>query len=287
MNTEGGPVRAIYVVSDATGETAEKVVRAALHQFDLEPIELRVFPLLRRSDDMDEVITAARDAHALIVSTLVRGEERELLRKKCEARAVPHVDLIGALLGTLAGYFGVEPRGVPGLLHAVSDSYYRRMEAIEFTVRSDDGREPENLARADLVLVGVSRTSKTPLSIFLAQKGYKVANVPLVLDLSPPPELFALKPGRVFGLTIQPDALLSIRRERVLRLRMTPDTSYGQRDYILRETYYARELFAQHPEWPVIDITGKAIEETAADVLRLLHLGPHRHPRPRGDAPHA
>jgi hypothetical protein len=283
MYSEGRrPVRAIYVVSDATGETAEKVVRAALHQFDLQPIELRTCPLIRRPSDMDQVIASAVAEHALIVSTLVRGEERELLRKKCEARSVPHVDLLGTLLGTLAGVFGVEPRGQPGLLHAVSDSYYRRMEAIEFTVRSDDGRDPESLARADLVLVGISRTSKTPLSIFLAQKGYKVANVPLVLDLPPPPELFELPPGRVFALTIQPDALLQIRRERVLRLRMTPDTSYGQRDYVLRETYYSRDLFARYPEWPVIDITGKAIEETAADILRVYH---QHHPHPQSGAP--
>jgi regulator of PEP synthase PpsR (kinase-PPPase family) len=269
------------VVSDATGETAERVVRAALRQFDLGelPIDLRVFPHLRHEHDVDTVVAEAKAAEALLVSTLVRAEERSLLHKKCDERGVQCVDLIGSLLGRLASYFSVQPRGIPGLLHTVSDEYYQRMEAIEFTVQSDDGRDPQSLQRADLVLVGISRTSKTPLSIYLAQKGYKVANVPLVLDLPPPPELFELQgrhrdgqdapSTRVFALTIQPDALLQIRRERLLRLHMTPDTSYGQRDYILREIYAARALYSAHPEWPVIDITGKAIEETAADILRI------------------
>lgn len=273
--------RSIFVVSDATGETAERVVRAALRQFDLGelPIDLRVFPHLRHEHDVDTVVAEARAAEALLVSTLVRAEERSLLHKKCDERGVQCVDLIGSLLGRLASYFSVQPRGIPGLLHTVSDEYYQRMEAIEFTVQSDDGRDPQSLQRADLVLVGISRTSKTPLSIYLAQKGYKVANVPLVLDLPPPPELFELQgrhrdgqdapSTRVFALTIQPDALLQIRRERLLRLHMTPDTSYGQRDYILREIYAARALYSAHPEWPVIDITGKAIEETAADILRI------------------
>lgn len=273
MSDTTGPVRTIFIVSDATGETAEKVVRAALLQFAqyAHGIDLRVIPHLRHEHDVHSVIAEARAAQALVVSTLVRASERELLGSKCEAAGVQCVDSIGTLLGTLASFFGVEPRGVPGLLHTVSDSYFQRMEAIEFTVHSDDGRNPEVLHRADIVLCGVSRTSKTPLSIYLAQKGYRVANVPLVLDLPPPSELYDLPPERVFALTIQPDALLQIRRERLARLRMTPDTSYGQRDYILREIYAARDLYAHHPEWPVIDITGKAIEETAADILRIYH----------------
>ncbi len=295
MPESTSPVRAIFIVSDATGETAEKVVRAALLQFDLEEqasehpsairphlpagmpvdaIALRVFPHLRHEHDIDTVVAEARAAQALLVSTLVRTEERELLYQKCRNSGVQCVDLLGALLSSLAGFFGAEPRGVPGLLHSVSSSYFRRMEAIEFTVHADDGRDPESLPRADVVLVGVSRTSKTPLSIYLAQKGYKVANVPIVLDVPPPERLFEVVPHRVFALTIQPEALLSIRRQRLLRMHMDciPDMSYGQRDYISREIHYARTLFAAHPDWTVVDITGKAIEETAADILRSLAL---------------
>src|SRR5262245_41048300 len=142
MSDSHSPVRAIFIVSDATGETAEKVVRAALLQFELgeqptDLIELRVFPHLRHEHDIDTVVAEARTANALLVSTLVRTEERELLHQKCRASGVQCVDLLGTLLASLAGFFGVQPRGVPGLLHAVSGGYFRRMEAIEFTVHAD------------------------------------------------------------------------------------------------------------------------------------------------------
>jgi [pyruvate, water dikinase]-phosphate phosphotransferase / [pyruvate, water dikinase] kinase len=266
-----GPVSTIFVISDATGETAEKVVRAALRQFDVGqgPVDIRLYSHLRSIEDLRQVVQEASEANALLVFTIVRSEYREALRAQCEAHGVPCVDLIGTLMGAMAGFFGVQPRGVPGLLHTVSADYYRRMEAIEFTVKSDDGREPGNLPKADLVLVGISRTSKTPLSTYIAQKGFKVANVPLVLDVPPPGELTQVDPARVFGLMIKPDALLQIRRARLERLRMAPDTSYGQRDHILREIYFARAIFEQNPSWPVIDITGKAIEETASDILRI------------------
>jgi len=279
------PVRAIFIASDATGETAEKVVRAALLQFDLDHrstspparIDLRVFSNLRHEHDLDMVVAEARAAEALLVSTLVRTEERELLHHKCWSSGVQCVDLLGTLLASLAGFFGAQPRGVPGLLHSVSGDYFRRMEAIEFTVHADDGHDPDSLPRADVVLIGISRTSKTPLSIYLAQKGYKVANVPIVLDVPPPQQLFDLPPQRVFALTIQPEALLSIRRERLMRLHMdlVPDMSYGQRDHILREIHYARALYAAHPHWTVVDVTSKAIEETAADILRCLATRSH------------
>lgn len=265
------PTRTIFVISDATGETAEKVVRAALRQFDVgpHPIDVRLYSHLRNAELVSAVVSDAAELGALLVFTIVNMELRDTLRRLCEERGVQSVDLIGTLMGALANFFGAAPRGVPGLLHAVSDEYYRRMEAIEFTVKNDDGREPANLPRADLILVGISRTSKTPLSTYIAQKGFKVANVPLVLDIPPPVELFQCDPMRIFGLTIKPDALLQIRRARLERLKMAPDTSYGQREHILREIYYARTLFQQNPTWPLIDITGKAIEETASDILRI------------------
>lgn len=266
------PLRTIFVVSDGTGETAEKMVRAALRQFELpdERVKLCVVPHLRHEHDMDVVVGNAQRAAALLVSTLVRGEERKLLQNKCEERGVPYVDLIGSLLGTMARFLSVEPREMPGLLHTVSDSYFRRMEAIEFTVQSDDGRCPQNLLRADIVLIGVSRTSKTPLSIYLAQKGLRVANVPLVVELPLPAELLDVAPHRVFALLIQPDALLQIRQKRLVRLHLTADTSYGQRDHILREIHYARDILRAHPGFTAIDVTGKAIEETAADILSRI-----------------
>ncbi len=265
------PPRAIFVVSDATGETAEKVVRAALSQFEIAEvdIDLRVFPHLRHEHDVDTVVREAQTAHALIVSTLVRAEERELLFLRCSEHTVPCVDLLGSLLRSLTGFFGVQPRDIPDLLHTVSTGYFRRMEAIEFTVKNDDGREPANLPRADLILVGISRTSKTPLSTYLANRGLKVANVPLVLGIDPPEELAHVDDRKVFGLIIQPDILMRIRQARLKHLGMSNESDYGKRGHIEHEINYAREVFRKHPNWPVIDVTNRAIEETAADILRI------------------
>jgi regulator of PEP synthase PpsR (kinase-PPPase family) len=261
--------RTLFVLSDATGETAEKVVRAALLQFSNVPVTLKMYTRVRLEDEMRAIIARAKEQQALVMFTVVSTAHRELLRRLCEEENVDAVDLIGTLIAKLSSFLGTQPKGVPGLMHTIGDEYFRRVEAVEFTVRNDDGREPRNLPKADLVLVGISRTSKTPLSTFLAQKGLKVSNVPLVLGIEPPVELFQIDQKKVFGLTIKPDALLQIRQARLKHLGMPPDTSYGQRDHINQEIAYAQALFRQHPEWPVIDITGKAVEETAADVLRL------------------
>jgi regulator of PEP synthase PpsR (kinase-PPPase family) len=261
--------RPIFVLSDATGETAEKVVRAALLQFSSVPTTVRMYTRVRLEAEMRAIVARAQKEGALLVFTVVSTSHRELLRRICDEENVDAVDLIGTLMGKLSSYLGSQPKGVPGLLHAVGDEYFRRIEAVEFTVRNDDGREPRNLPKADLVLVGISRTSKTPLSTFLAQKGLKVANVPLVLGIEPPGELYQIDQQKVYGLTIKAEALGQIRQARLKHLGMPPDTSYGQRDHIAQEIAFAQALFREHPSWPVIDVTGKAIEETAADILRI------------------
>lgn len=261
--------RTIFVLSDATGETAEKVVRAALLQFTNVPVNLRMYTRVRLEAEMRSIVHRAKLTHALLVFTVVSTSHRELLRRLCDDENVDSVDLIGTLMTKLGSYLGAQPKGVPGLLHTLGDEYFRRVEAVEFTVRNDDGREPRNLPKADLVLVGISRTSKTPLSTFLAQKGFKVANVPLVLGIEPPKELFAVDQEKIFGLTIKAESLLQIRQARLKHLGMPSDTSYGQREHIAEEIAYAQSLFRQQPSWPIIDVTGKAIEETAADILRI------------------
>ncbi len=261
--------RPIFVLSDATGETAEKVVRAALLQFSNTPVTLRMFTRVRLEAEMRSIIGRAKEQGALVVFTVVSTAHRELLRRLCDEENVDAVDLIGALMAKLTSYLDAQPKGVPGLLHTLGDEYFRRIEAVEFTVRNDDGREPRNLPKADMVLVGISRTSKTPLSTFLAQKGHKVANVPLVLGIEPPAELFQIDQEKIFGLTIRPEALLSIRQARLKHLGMGADTNYAQKNHILEEIAQAQVLFRKHPSWPIMDITGKAVEETAADILRL------------------
>jgi len=263
-------MRTVVVISDATGDTAERVVRAALLQFKDVPCNVRLYSQVRLESEVETIIERAADLKALVVFTLVNPAERELLWKLCDRLNVEAVDLIGSLMGKMASFLGAQPSGVPGLLHTLSEEYYRRIEAVEFAVKNDDGAEPRNLPKADLVLVGISRTSKTPLSTFLAQqKGLRVANVPLVLGVDPPAELEDVDTHKVFGLMIQPDQLAKIRQARLAHLGMPPDSSYGMRDHIQRESGYAQEIFRKHPDWPVIDVTGKAIEETAADILRI------------------
>ena len=261
--------KVVFVISDATGETAEKVVRAALLQFSGPNVDLRMFTRVRLEEEMRRIVARAAERRALVVFTVVSTAHREILRRLCDEHSVAAVDLIGTLIAKLGQFLGARPKGVPGLLHTLSDEYFRRIEAVEFTVMNDDGREPRTLPKADLVLVGVSRTSKTPLSTFLAQKGYKVSNVPLVLGIEPPEELGQVDDEKIFGLTIRIDELLRIRQARLRHLGMPGDTTYAQREHVAQEIAYAQSIFRAHPTWPVIDITGKAIEETAADILRI------------------
>lgn len=262
-------MKTVMVISDATGETAERMVRAAVLQFGGEPVNVRVYSRVRLESEVEKIIERAASLQALVVFTVVNLEERDLIWKLVERYNVDAVDLIGALIGKLGTFLGTEPRGVPGLLHTIGEDYFRRIEAVEFAVKNDDGAEPRNLPKADIVLVGVSRTSKTPLSTFLAQKGLKVANVPLVLGVDPPVELEQVNDSRVYGLIIRPDALARIRQARLKHLGMPDDSSYGTRQHIESEIAYSRDLFRKHPNWPVIDVTSKAIEETASDILRL------------------
>lgn len=262
-------MKSVMIISDATGETAERMVRAATLQFTDIPVNVRTYSRVRLESECEKLIEKAAELRALVVFTVVNADERDLIARLVERYNVEAVDLIGALIGKLASFLGATPAGVPGLLHTVTEDYFRRIEAVEFAVKNDDGAEPRNLPKADLVLVGISRTSKTPLSTYLAQRGLKVANVPLVLGIDPPEELSQVDERKVFGLIVQPDMLMRIRQARLKHLGMPTDSSYGDRSHIDNEISYSREIFRKHPNWPVIDVTNRAIEETAADILRI------------------
>ncbi len=262
-------MKMVMVISDATGETAERMVRAACRQFSDTPVDIRTYARVRLENKVEELIEQAAERHALVVYTVVGDEERQLLQQLIKRHQVEAVDLIGVLLGKLGSYLGTRPAGIPGLMQMLDADYFQRIEAVEFAVKNDDGAEPRNLPKADLVLVGVSRTSKTPLSTYLAQRGLKVANIPLVLGVKPPEELFQVADNRVYGLVIQPQILARIRQQRLKHLGMPQDTSYGTHQHIKNEIAYSRQIFRDNPTWPVIDVTNKAIEETAADILRL------------------
>src|SRR5688500_16041734 len=221
-------MKTVMVISDATGETAERMVRAAVLQFSNVPVNVRVYSQVRLESEVEKIIERAAEQRALLVFTVVNPEERDLIWRLVERYNVETVDLIGALMGKLATFLSSEPSGVPGLLYTIGEDYFRRIEAVEFAVKNDDGAEPRNLPKADLILVGISRTSKTPLSTYLAQKGLKVANVPLVLGIDPPEELAQVDDNKVFGLIINPDTLMRIRQARLKHLGMSVEAEYGK-----------------------------------------------------------
>jgi len=262
--------RPVYILSDGTGVTAEKVVRAGLKQFTGYLVHLQVFSDVQSRAELLELVKRAAREDALLVTTFVQED----MRRQCEAIAadqdVETMDLLAPLLHRLESFLSARPAEVPGRLHQADEDYFRRIEAVEFTVKADDGKEPRLLRKADIVLVGVSRTSKTPLSVFLAHKGFKVSNVPVVLDRPLPPVIQELDQRKIFGLTVDPETLADIRRERLATMRVMGRSNYGDMDYILAELEWSEVLFRQHPSWPVIDVTKRAVEETAAIIVRIM-----------------
>ena len=259
--------RAIYVISDSTGETGAKVVQAALLQFRHEQVSLRIFSNLRDKKALCDTIDRAAAENALVVYTLVRTEQRVVAHDRAAQYGVSAVDLMGPLMARMGNWLGESPVATPGLLHRLDEEYFRRIEALEFAVKNDDGKMPQNFQRAELVIVGVSRTSKTPVSSILAQRGYRVANMPLIVSVPPPPEIEEVDPRRVYGLTIAAQTLLLVRQTRVARMGMERGADYADLEQIKRELAWARDYFRDHLEWTVVDVTRRAIEETASDIL--------------------
>lgn len=258
----------VYLLSDATGETVERVVRAALSQFLDVSIRLHRLSGLRTVDDIQDAVGMAAQHPGLIIYTLVDPELAQLLRNEVEARGLEAVDLISPLLYKMSDLFGMPPQKVPGLLYQINSEYHKRVEAVDYTVKQDDGQELRSLHRADIVLVGVSRTSKTPLSMYLAHKGYRVANVPLVKGIDPPGELFEVHQDRVVGLIIDPKRLVEIRSARLRNLHQSPRGSYADYERVEEELSWCMRLFRRNPQWQIIDVTNKSVEESAAEILK-------------------
>ncbi|MBW2287411.1 MAG: kinase/pyrophosphorylase [Deltaproteobacteria bacterium] len=254
-------------MSDGTGDTAATAVTAAMLQFQVE-WDLRTFGEIRHEPEIRRIAAEAEQAGAMIVFTLVDEEIARAMVGEAAKRSVPVVDLLGPVLAKIAEVLRARPRSQPGLLHAVSDDYFRRIEAVEFAVRHDDGANVAGLLGADIVLVGISRSSKTPLSMYLAQRGYKVGNVPIVPGVEPPRELVELDPNKVFGLTIDPETMLTVRQERIRSLGV-PHSDYVDMDSVRVETRRARRLFQRYG-WRVVDASGRAVEENAARILHLM-----------------
>lgn len=258
----------IFVVSDSTGETAERVVRASLLQFPDHRVRVRLFTRIRSEGAVREVLAKAAEHRALVVFTLVSPELRERFHQCATENDTEAVDVIGQLIHKVGVFLEAQPINTPTATQPLSEEYFKRVEAIEFAVKSDDGKEPRNLRKADLVLVGVSRTSKTPLSTYLAGRGLRVANIPLVLGVDPPAELFQLSADRVIALTIDIENLLEIRQQRLTQLGMPADSNYGLREHVISELNYAQNLLEEN-RWASVNVSGRAIEETATIILEM------------------
>ncbi|MGB3723396.1 MAG: pyruvate, water dikinase regulatory protein [Pacificimonas sp.] len=260
----------IHLVSDSTGETLESVARASLARFEEVDAVKHFWPLVRSKGHMDRVLDDIAENPGLVLFTLATGDVRTHLESRCEALGLPAVSAIDSVVAGMAMMLGKAATAKPGRQHRLDDAYFARVEAIHYTMAQDDGQAPENWNEADILLVGVSRTSKTPTSIYLANRGYKTANLPLVPTRDPPPNLFTVKRPFIVGLTTTPQRLVEVRRNRLLNLGETPDTTYVDNERVKAEVLKARRMFADQG-WPVIDVTRKAIEETAAAIINLKH----------------
>ncbi|MEC1179951.1 kinase/pyrophosphorylase [Metasolibacillus meyeri] len=257
-----------FVVSDSVGETGELAVRAAVSQFrpTFKNVEIRRFPRVKSFEELYEVVQLAMQEKAIIIYTLVEKEMRQKLYTTALEQHVAAIDLLGPMIELLESSMQQAPLERPGLTHKLDDDYFKRIEAIEFAVKYDDGRDPRGVLLADVVLIGVSRTSKTPLSQYLAHKSLKVANVPLVPEVEPPVELFAVDSKKCFGLIISPDNLNSIRRERLKTLGLNDGAIYAQHQRIQQEIEHFHRI-ASRIGCEVIDVTNTAVEETANVIL--------------------
>lgn len=261
----------IHVVSDSIGETAEHVVKAAVSQFDTINYMIKRHSYVNEIKYVDEIINYAKNEKGIIAYTLVLPEIREALKKQAEAEGIPTVDLITGIIDTFSGLFGCEPKKEPGLIRRLDVEYFKRVEAIEFAVKYDDGKDVRGIKNADVVLIGVSRTSKTPLSMYLANKNIKVANVPLVPEVQVPKELFEIDKRKIIGLMTNPIKLNEIRIERLKALGLKDDANYANFDRILMELDYAENVMKKIG-CPVIDVATKAVEETAGIIIEIMGI---------------
>jgi [pyruvate, water dikinase]-phosphate phosphotransferase / [pyruvate, water dikinase] kinase len=259
----------LHLVSDATGDTVHSVARACLVQFEgAEAIE-HIWSMVRTKSQIERVIAGVEANPGLVLYTLVNETLRQPLVDGCRRVQVPAIPVLDPVIGALGAYLGRQSRGLPGQQHLLDREYFARIDAMTFALAHDDGQSAWGLNEADVILVGVSRTSKTPTCIYLANRGIKAGNIPVVPDMPLPPELFAATRPLIVGLTNDPERLIQVRQNRLTMLHQDDRTAYTDVEAVRREVAQARRTFAEH-HWPVIDVTRRSIEETAAAILKLL-----------------
>ncbi len=258
----------LHLVSDSTGETVHSLARACVAQFeDVNAIE-HMWTMVRTRNQIDRVVAGIEANPGVVLFSLVNDPLRVLLQKECRRLEVTAIPVLDPVIGALASYLHRQTRGVPGGQHALNREYFNRIDAMTFALNHDDGQSPHGLNDADVCLVGVSRTSKTPTCLYLANRGIKAANVPYVPGVQLPPELSAAKRPLIVGLTNEPERLIQLRRNRLELLHHDDTTDYTDLDAVRQEVREARRLFAEH-HWQVVDVTRRSIEETAAAIMKL------------------
>jgi len=258
----------LHLVSDSTGETINAVAKAALAQFEAVEVVEHPYGLVRSVRQVERILAEIIHFQGVVMFTLVNHELRDLLVEGCSHAGVPCIPVLDPVVSTLSAYLGTKATANPGRQHALDADYFHRIEAMQFTMSHDDGQMQQDLAKADVILVGVSRTSKTPTCVYLANRGLKAANVPLVPNVALPPIFDEPDAPLIVGLTLNPDHLVQIRRNRLLSLRQQDETDYVDLEVVREEVMAARKLFSRK-NWPVIDVTRRSIEETSATIINL------------------
>lgn len=262
----------VHLVSDSTGETLNAMARAVCARFEnVLPIE-HIYALVRSPRQLERALTDIEEAPGVVIHTIVDDNLRTALEEGVRRMDMPCIAALDPLVSSLQRYLGASISRRVGVQHALDNDYFNRMDALNYAIGHDDGQGGQDLEQADVVLVGVSRTSKTPTCIYLAHRGVRAANVPLVPTRPPPEKLFELKNTLVVGLTVSPDRLIQIRRNRLLSLKEDRESSYIDTEAVRQEIVNARRLY-ERQGWPVIDVTRRSVEETAAAVMNLLNGG--------------
>ncbi len=270
MTEKQGPEPStIFLISDSTGETAEYITTAALSQFSKAETFIVRRRYIRTEEQIENVIKEAKPRHGLLIFTFVSENLRMKMREAALNSGLLAVDILGPLLTAMSHFFDRSPRSEPGRLHRIDTEYFSRVEAVQFAVKHDDGQNLHGVKNSDIVLVGPSRTAKTPLSIYLARFGIKVSNIPLVLNIPIPKVLDEVEQNHVVALMIDPHRLMEIRTSRLKKLKQE-GSDYADLNAIIQELNYCKKIYRQHPEWSVIDVTGRAVEEVATDVRALV-----------------
>ena len=261
--------RYIFIVSDATGDTCQMVVKAALSQFKTTKVNLETVKHVLSRDQIEEVIQKAANVDGIVIFTFVSPESRHDITELGRQNGVPTVDILGPILTRFSDLLEISPLAQPGLFRQLDKEYFKRIEAVDFTIKHDDSMGLSTLKQAEIVLLGVSRTTKTPVSIYLSYRGWKVANIPIILDRNLPVEVSSINQKNIIGLTINPHRLHLIRLERQQRLKGSELKNYVDLDEIKREISFSNSIFRENG-WPTVNVTYKSIEETATEVMRII-----------------